>query len=111
MEAARHDVPATNVLPRANHVLCAMRYLMSHVERAGKETNCWEAESRMWTQAKTLRLYDMVNHRFKYKYKREYRFHALAWMAIKNKVYYNKGRLVGEAEPVQVQPPSRSVVV
>ena len=101
----------TNVLPRAKHVLCAMRYLMSHVERASKEANCWEADPRMWTKAKVLRLYDMVNHRFKYKYKRECRFYELAWMTIKNKVYYNKGRLVGEAEPVQTQPPSRSVVV
>ena len=32
-------------------------------------------------------------------------------MTIKNKVYCNKGRLAGEAEPVQTQPPSRSVVV
>ena len=32
-------------------------------------------------------------------------------MTIKNKMYYNKDRLVGEAEPVQAQPPSQSVVV
>ena len=32
-------------------------------------------------------------------------------MTIKNKVYSKKGRLVGEAEPVQTQPPSQSVVV
>ena len=83
-----------------------MRYLMSHVERAGKEANCWEADPRMWTKAKVLRLYDMQNHCFKYKYKRECRFHELDWTTIKNKVYYNKGRLVGEAEPVQAQPPS-----
>ena len=65
----------TNVLPRAKHVLCAMRYLMGHVERADEEANCWEADSRMWTQAKALRLYDMVNHHFKCRCKRECRFH------------------------------------
>ena len=63
-----------------------MRYLMGHVEGAGKETNCGEADSWMWTQAKALRLYGMVNHRFKIKYKRECRFHEIAWMTIKNKV-------------------------
>ena len=39
----------------------------------------------------------MINHRFKYKYKDGHRFHELNWMTIKNKVYYNKGKLVGEA--------------
>ena len=69
------------------------------------------AARAMLSQAKALRFYDMINHHFKYKYMRECRFHELAWMTIKNKVYYNKDRLVGEAEPVQAQPPSQSVVV
>ena len=73
----------TNMLSRAKHILCAMRYLMSHIERARKETNFWEVDPQMWTQAKALRLYDVANHRFKYRYKRECRFHELAWMTIK----------------------------
>ena len=70
---------------------------MQRVEKAAIEANCWENNPKNWTKVKTLRVYDMINHRFKYKYKDGHRFHELNWMTIKNKVYYNKGKLVGEA--------------
>ena len=88
-------------VPRAKHVLCAMRYLMKAVEREAIRVGKWERDYTQWTKAKTIRLYESVYKSFQFpkrrgKRKGKGRFQELNWLTIKNQLHKNKGKLIGE---------------
>ena len=83
-------------IPRAKHVLCAMRYLMKAVERQAIRVGKWERDYKLWTKAKMIRLYESVNGSFQFARRRKGRFQELNWLTIRNQLIKNKGLLVGE---------------
>jgi len=83
-------------IPRAKHVLCAMRYLMRAVERQAIRVGKWERDSMQWTKAKTIRLYESAYESFQFpkSKKGKGRFQELNWLTIRNQLNKNKGLLL-----------------
>ena len=71
-------------IPCAKHVLCAMRYLVKAVERQAIRVGKWESDFKLWTKAKTIRLYESVYESFQFAKARKGKFQELNWLTARN---------------------------
>ena len=83
---------------RPKKTLYEMRYLMKHVERAARARNLWCLNHLDWTLEKSIKMYDGVQHLFKFPPKRNKnrRHNELSWRTVNNILQSRKGKLVGE---------------
>lgn len=78
-----------------------MKYLMKHVERKGREENCYMDHVKDWTPDNVRLLFDQTNKYFDYPNRNSphTKFDKLSWETVCHNVRRNKGVLVGEELP------------
>ena len=64
---------------------------MKAVERQAIKVCKWESDFKLWTKAKTIRLYKSVHKSFQFARARKGRFQELNWLTTKNQFIKNKG--------------------
>lgn len=92
-------------LPRGVRKRSDMKYLMKHVERKGKNENCFIDNLNDWTPDSVRNLYARTKQFFEYpnKSSAQTKFDKLSWETVCHNVRRNKGILVGEEAPAPAQ--------